>query len=41
MQLFSKRQVKIVLILLLVVLTVYMIHLNNQVKAEFSNPLKL
>ena len=40
MQLFSKRQVKIVLILLLVVLTVYMIHLNNQVKAEFSNPLK-
>ena len=40
MQLFSKRQVKIVLILLLVVLTVYMIHLNNQVKAEFSNPVK-
>ena len=40
MQLFRKRQVKIVLILLLVVLTVYMIHLNNQVKAEFSNPLK-
>ena len=38
MQLIKKRFFKIGVILLLAILTVYIFKLNNEVKAEFSNP---
>ncbi len=41
MQLIKKRFFKIAVILLLAILTVYIFKLNNEVKDEFSNPLKL
>jgi len=41
MQLIKKRFFKIAVILLLIILTVYIFKLNNEVKDEFSNPLKL
>ena len=41
MQLIKKRFFKIAVILLLAVLTVYILKINSEVKAEFSNPLKL
>ena len=41
MQLIKKRFFKIAVILLLSILTVYIFKINNEVKAEFSNPLKL
>ena len=41
MQLIKKRFFKIAVILLLAILTVYIFKINSEVKAEFSNPLKL
>ena len=41
MQLIKKRFFKIAVILLLSALTVYIFKINSEVKAEFSNPLKL
>ena len=41
MQLIKKRFFKIAVILLLATLTVYIFKINSEVKAEFSNPLKL
>ena len=41
MQLIKKRFFKIAVILLLSILTVYIFKINNEVKAEFSNPFKL
>ena len=38
MQLIKKRFFKIGFILLLIILTIYIFKLNNEVKAEFSNP---
>lgn len=40
MRLVSKRYLKSLVILLLLLLTFYIFHLNSKVKAEFSNPLK-
>ena len=40
MRLVSKRYLKSLVILLLLLLTFYIFHLNSIVKAEFSNPLK-
>ena len=41
MQLIKKRFFKIAVILFLAILTVYIFKINSEVKAEFSNPLKL
>ena len=41
MQLIKKRFFKIAVILLIAILTVYIFKINSEVKAEFSNPLKL
>ena len=41
MQLIKKRFFKIAVIFLLAILTVYIFKINSEVKAEFSNPLKL
>ena len=40
MRLFSKRSLKSLAILLLLILTFYIFHLNTKVKVEFSNQLK-
>ena len=40
MRLFSRRSIKSGVILLLLILTIYIFHLNNLVKNEFSNPLR-
>ena len=40
MRLVSKRYLKSLVILLLLILTFYIFHLNSKVKDEFSNPLK-
>lgn len=39
MRLFSKRPMKIAAIILLLIITFYIFHLNSLVKDEFSNPL--
>ena len=39
MRLFSKRLMKIVVIILLLIIAFYIFHLNSLVKDEFSNPL--
>ena len=41
MQLIKKRFFKTAVILLLAILTIYIFKINSEVKAEFSNPLKL
>ena len=40
MRLVSKRYLKSLVVLLLLLLTFYIFHLNSKVKSEFSNPLK-
>ena len=40
MRLFNKRSIKSGVLLLLLIMTIYIFHLNNIVKDEFSNPLR-